>query len=747
MLLNHLPISFSADQFSGYAIPYESKDELQRLRLELANKHFCYRHGDDIFIFPYEANSPTRGTPKNFGTATHHAIANALARQALLRRFAENQRSISGLRPVSFVRDTNLLTGHAAEIFAVYPEYRFNIRPLAPEDGAMVNGVLINFGTRFFVKLSAAELQVRGISLIGLYLQTTRDDDDPRILSRFSRRLAGRVVNIAGDLATLDDARMPQVQLSIAFVEPNMATFEYLGRQILRADYNEFQNQLQQRLYDVAAADRQLERLRQMLKFSDLRGDLPACAGLSVRLDGRLTPIGTGIGVGRARQQTPPQCSLRPGGSITVPWPVDPGIEINGPFDSDSFEHKQVRVALIFPLAHKGHVDSFAAQLRDGVPTDGRSQVFTQGIVRKFRLQSIEFVAIPVAPGLNRAQSYRNASLEAARASTDAALVVVTDDDRKLSGAESPYYVSKAVLMSQGIPAQMVRIETILQRNVAYSLNNIALALYAKLNGIPWTLSVQQRLVHEIIIGIGSARIGSDRLSERERIVGITTVFSGDGNYLLGNATAEVAADGYQQALLNSLEQTISELRRRFGWQKGDKLRVIFHQSFKRYKETEAAAVNTLAQRLSDFEIEYAFVEVSEDHDWALFEPAERGVDGYGGKKGAGVPARGHIVPLGPNAALVTLTGPRQLKTSLQGNPRPILIAIHKDSTFKSLDYIAKQVFDLTFMSWRTFMPSTRPVSIAYPNMVVQLLGNLKSVPNWNPDILTTRLRESRWFL
>jgi hypothetical protein len=111
------------------------------------------------------------------------------------------------------------------------------------------------------------------------------------------------------------------------------------------------------------------------------------------------------------------------------------------------------------------------------------------------------------------------------------------------------------------------------------------------------------------------------------------------------------------------------------------------------------------------------------------------------------VPDRGQIVPLGPYAALVTLTGPRQLKSDAQGCPRPVLVAIHRDSTFQSLDYIAKQVFDLSFMSWRTVMPSSRPVSISYPNFVVQLLGSLRQVPSMNPDILTTRLRESRWFL
>lgn len=748
MLLNHLPIGFSNQEFTGFVTPYGSADNLRRLRRELAKTHFCHRDGERILMFPFEKDAETPGDPETFGVTTHHAIANALARNALLRRFDQQGRSISGLSPVSFVRDKNLLNGKYADVFAVYPEYSFNVRPLAPDEGEMINGILINVDARYFIKPTAADLHAQSVPLIGLYLQMTKDDDDPRILPMFSRKLAGRITQIAGDDAILEDARVPQLALASAFVEPRANAFEQIGRHLLDSEYEDFQRELQQRQYEVSAADRQLKRLRDMVEFPDLRGDLPACAGLSIRLQGRLSEIRKGLGVGQARQLTPPQCSLRPGGSITVAWPVDPGIETNGPFDADSFEKKQAKIALIFPRQFQGNVDTFAAQLRDGVPTDGKNKTFTQGMVRKFRLKSIEFISVPVAASANRAQSYRAAALEAARANVDAAVVVVTEDDRKLTGANSPYYVCKATLMSQGIPAQMVRIQTVLLRTVSYSLNNIALALYAKLNGIPWVLSVQQRLVHEIIVGIGSARVGGDRLSEHERMVGITTVFSGDGNYLLGNATGEVVGDGYQKALLDSLQTSISELRRRFGWQKGDKLRIIFHQSFKRYKDKEAAAVKALVEELSDFEIEYAFVQVGDDHDWKLFEPRETGVRGYGdSKKGACVPGRGQIVPLGPYAALVTLTGPHQLKTDTQGGPRPILVAIHPESTFKSLDYIAKQVFDLTFMSWRTFMPTTRPVSIAYPDMVVQLLGNLKQVTNWNPDVLITKLRESRWFL
>ncbi len=676
-----------------------------------------------------------------------HSVANALARNALLLSFFKSGRHISGVRPVKFIRESNLVRGKIESYFGVYAEYSFDVRPLAPQDAEFVDGVVLNFGTRFIVKPTAAVLHEEGIPLSGLYLMAGEDADNAFVIPMFNRHLVGRVARIESDEAVLEDSRQDRIALRDSYIEPSRATFERLARRVLGAGYERFQRELQAALYQVSGAEKQLKRLQEMLGFRDLQGDIPCCDGLSIKLEGKLTAIPDGTGVGLSRKVSPPQCSLRPGGSITVPWPVDPKIDANGPFDADTFDRKRANVALIFPVSQQGHVERFAAQLRDGVPTTGKPTPFSQGMVRKFRLQGMDFASVPVQPSPNRAEAYKTAALEAAKQDIDIAIVVVTDDDRALTGAESPYFVSKAALMSQGIPVQMVRLQTILQEDVAHQLNNIALAMYAKLGGIPWTLSMHQRLVHEVIVGIGSARVGFDRLSDRERLVGITTVFSGDGNYLLANATAEVAADAYQQALLGTLEANLAELRRRFGWQPKDKIRIIFHQSFKRYKDTEAAAVAALVAKLTEFDVEYAFVQVSEEHDWKLFDPEADGVRYGSKKKGVAVPERGQIVPLGPRAALVTLTGPRQIKTDLQGCPRPILVAVHLDSTFQSLDYIAKQVFDLTFMSWRTFMPSTRPVSIAYPSLVVSLLGNLKRVPNWNPDILTTRLRESRWFL
>jgi hypothetical protein len=749
VLLNHLPIQFSSNTFTGYRLPYSDSAQLRTVREKLTKTHFVLRDGDGILLFPYDGEHVTEGAQQEFDASVDFSVANALARNGLLLQFFKLGRSISGVRPVKVVRDSgSLLSGDAGNLFAIYPEYAFDIRPLAPQDGLFVNGVLVNFNARFLIKPNLAELVDQGFDPHGLYVVRQAERESPYILPMFNRRLVGRVEGIEGRIAKLVDEREQAVPLEELHVEANLKNFEKIGRALLGRRYDAVSRQILPVLFNVAGAEKQLGRVQQLVEsFKDLQGNIACCTGLTVSLSGNLTEVSPGNQVGHYRKFSSPQCSLKPGGTITVSWPVDAKINTNGPFDADAFSRKEPKIGILYPEQHKGSVEGFAAQLRDGVPSDGsKDSVFPQGMPRKYRLRRMTYAPTAVKIDGDRAAAYKKAALDAAQQDLDLALVVISESDRSLLGASSPYYTAKATLMSQGVPVQAVKMETIDRLN-AYTLNNLALSLYAKLGGIPWTLSVQQRLVHEIIVGIGSARVGFDRLSERERLVGITTVFSGDGSYLLGNATTEASSSEYKTRLLESLRGTLSELRRRFGWQRGDKLRIIFHQSFKRYKETEAAAVADLIAELDEFEVEYAFVQVSGDHDWKLFDENAQGVKYKTGLKGSKVPDRGIIVPLGPRAALVTLTGPHQLKTDLQGCPSPILVSIHPSSTFKDLNYVSKQVFDLTFMSWRSFNPSTQPVSVSYPNMVVDLLGNLRQVPNFNPEILATKLRESRWFL
>jgi len=80
--------------------------------------------------------------------------------------------------------------------------------------------------------------------------------------------------------------------------------------------------------------------------------------------------------------------------------------------------------------------------------------------------------------------------------------------------------------------------------------------------------------------------------------------------------------------------------------------------------------------------------------------------------------------------------------------PRPLLLRLHRASTFTDIEYLAGQAFRFTALSWRRFYPSSMPVTILYSDLIASLLGRLRHVRNWNSDILSSAaFRTSRWFL
>lgn len=230
-------------------------------------------------------------------------------------------------------------------------------------------------------------------------------------------------------------------------------------------------------------------------------------------------------------------------------------------------------------------------------------------------------------------------------------------------------------------------------------------------------------------------------------------MFSADGNYILSNTSREADYDKYPQELLRALRACINEVKQRNAWQHDDAIRLIFHV-FKPLKEVEAEAVKALVNDLlAEFRsVEFAFVHVGDDHDWLLFDTSAEGVgsaltSGHRRPKGRYVPRRGHAVLVSDTEVLVTVSGPYDIKRPTHGLPRPLLLRLHRASTFTDIEYLAGQAFRFTALSWRRFYPSSTPITIMYSDLIASLLGRLRGVRNWNADILRTAFSTSRWFL
>lgn len=217
---------------------------------------------------------------------------------------------------------------------------------------------------------------------------------------------------------------------------------------------------------------------------------------------------------------------------------------------------------------------------------------------------------------------------------------------------------------------------------------------------------------------------------------------------MLGNVSRVVPFEEYRSAVIEMLRGALERARADMNWQKGDEVRLIFH-SFKPMKDDEAEAVKAIATDLAkDFHLDFAFLHVAQDQPLALFDSEQGGVKAFGGgNKGAYAPARGGYIHLGRGATLLSLVGPGELKKAADGLPSPILLRLHRSSSFYDMEYLTKQVFNFSAHSWRSFNPAGMPVSILYSQLIARLLGQLGALPGFSADSLIGRLNRLRWFL
>jgi hypothetical protein len=452
-------------------------------------------------------------------------------------------------------------------------------------------------------------------------------------------------------------------------------------------------------------------------------------------------------------------------GSKTDTW-HDRGLNEHGPYTAQVFTPNQPRICVVCQQSKKGQVEQFLHKFIHGIklppppPRDrGRlpkrqTNYFEKGFCRKYALQHIHYEFF-LADG-SSVDSYRKACQKAleklgAGQKWDLAIVQIEESFHQLPPRCNPYFASKASFHTHQIPVQEFEIETARRpdKELIYVLNNMGLATYAKLNGIPWLLKANPTIAHELVIGLGSANVGEGRLGRQERFVGITTVFSGDGNYHLSNLSKAVSMDEYETALLESLRGAILKVRTDMNWQPKDHVRLVFHATFKRFSREEVLSIQGLLSELGDYDVEYAFVQLSQQHPYILFDKKQSGVLDYETKRTKGIyaPERGRYLELGNREVLLSLTGPREVKRPEDGTPRPLFLSLHRDSTFTDMTYLTRQVFAFACHSWRTFLPASVPVTIQYSNLIANALGHLSLLDRWNPEVMLGRIGTTRWML
>ena len=774
LTLGIAPVIFFEDRVRIGRLAPEEHGPIRELRREHEDTHaFRFDHRDGTIVnIGLQPGIRPMGEIEQVPVGEHLLLFAGAIEQQLRRWLSGNRKILRPFRPLICLGNRDrLLTQALLKMGVKSPDRRldvvakwsFDLRVLgsADPDGRPSLGLIADVGTSNVIDIPVSELLTRKFDPTGCYVGTPGEVDD---LMGFSRlRLIGRVTKVEDTILVLDDVRSDaegdRVAASDVLLEARRETLEAVTRTLFPLEAERTLAALRSIRVPYVSGEGKLEKIRRMIDDLNKSSRNTNEGSLNLKFgDGLSAEFGSVLDQSnpqfpRMIETSRPTMLFGASGHDQQTQP-DIGIRQYGPFQ---YAHNPINDPIVVVLcdkAAKGRMEQFAKALRDGIEEDnGR---FSGGLVGKFRLTSVRFHFVEI--GSDTAEGYAAAAtcaLDELPQSPAMALVQVREAHKQSLSGQNPYFVAKSRFMRGGVPVQAVRLETIEQDyGRAYKLNNLALGAYAKIGGVPWVISTRGVATHELVIGVGSTEIGGSRLGDRTRYVGITTLFQGDGRYLVWETTKEATFEHYPEALLESLRKSVRFVQAQNKWEVGDNVRLVFHV-YKPLKRVEIETVKQLVQEMLDeYPVEFAFLDVSHYHPFQMFDPSQRGVKywSYASRqnalKGIYTPARGTATLLGPRTALLQLVGANEVKTWEQGIPRPLLLELHRDSDFSDLTYLVRQAFHFSFMSWRSFFPSHEPVTILYSRLIARLLGNLKAVPDWDGVVLNQmRDRRAMWFL
>lgn len=294
------------------------------------------------------------------------------------------------------------------------------------------------------------------------------------------------------------------------------------------------------------------------------------------------------------------------------------------------------------------------------------------------------------------------------------------DDDNEDN--DLVYYRLKELLLRSNITSQVIYRENILNPSFNFFLPNIAIALLAKLGGVPWRL--YRPIKKDLVVGIGASRYNVNRY------LGTAICFQNDGKFSRFN----VFEKGDQESLVTGLKEAINEYIRT----NQSCERLILHYYKKMSKEEEKPISKALEEL--NISIPYVVITINDtlSKDYVLFD------DSFTGK----MPQSGKFIKVKNNQYLLCNNTRYSQNTGakIDGFPLPIKIHIkfstskHNEESIEIFELI-DQVYQFSRMYWRSVRQRNLPVTIEYSEEVAKIYSRFI-----NKD-MNDFMKSTLWFL
>lgn len=287
------------------------------------------------------------------------------------------------------------------------------------------------------------------------------------------------------------------------------------------------------------------------------------------------------------------------------------------------------------------------------------------------------------------------------------------------------YYRLKELLLKKGISSQAIDAEKVLTNDKYYfSLPNIAIAILAKLNGIPWRLD--NTLKKELVVGIGAFKNPDFDI----QYVGSAFSFSNNGKFN--------RFECFQKDQTKELAGSIIKAVKDYAALNPEIKRLVIHF----YKTMSRAELEPIENGLKTLGLNVPVFIVSinktESLDIVAFDLGWKDL----------MPLSGTYINITYNRFLLfnnTRYNNNQFNFH-DGYPFPIKLKIEctqkelvKD--MKTVKELIDQVYQFSRMYWKSVRQQNLPVTIKYPEMVAEMLPHFdgNEIPEFGKDNL--------WFL
>ncbi|NJX15524.1 Piwi domain-containing protein [Tamlana crocina] len=288
------------------------------------------------------------------------------------------------------------------------------------------------------------------------------------------------------------------------------------------------------------------------------------------------------------------------------------------------------------------------------------------------------------------------------------------------------YYQVKELCLDEGIMTQAIDFED-LQRNIGnyqWHLNNISLAIHAKLGGKPWKLAVTEK--KELVIGVGAFT----NQDHKHRYVASAFSFQNNGIFNKFDCFSKNETD----LLAGSI---ITAIRKFFTQSEADKIVIHFYKEMSK-REMQPILEGMHKLNLENKPIYILNINKTESKDIIAYD-----TDFVNNL----MPYSGTFVRLGERKFLLFNNGrfEEQRFFDSDGFPFPIKVSMSSpnEDAFDDDNIITElltQVFQFSRLYWKSLKPQNVPITIRYPEMVAQL------VPRFQNDI-KEEAKNKLWFL